>query len=161
MDKKISFLNQEYKKGLGRYQYFLKCKNVLLSSRPNQFREQIRSIHREMAPLSVFLTQKRKYFLQELEPFLSKAFFDIFSEECKLDMILDSPFLSLEERDIFKFFENRAREDESRGHMTSGIHRDDYMLLFNGLNVGGILLPRATESGFFGPYICLYRSFEV
>ncbi len=160
MDKKISLLREEYKKVLGRYNYFLKCKNRLLSFRPNKFREQIRSLNRDMASASIFLTQKRKTFLRELTPLVTKVFFEIFSEESRLDIALDSQVASLNEKEVFELFENMFKKDESVGYMKYGAHRDDYVLLFNGINASEFCSLGQQKIGFLGlifAYIVLFK----
>ena len=160
MDKKISLIRREYKKVLGKYNYFLKCKNRLLSLRPNRFREQIRSLNREMASTSLFLTQKRQCFLRELGPLVTKAFFKIFSEECRLDVVLDSRMASLDEKRIFELFESTVQRDESVGYMKYGAHKDDYVLLFNGIDAGEFCSLGQQKVGLLGLIFAYIGLFE-
>ena len=135
IDTKISSLKEEYKKALGKYNSFIKHKNKLLSLRPDRYREQIKSLNKSIAPISFFLTQERKIFLQELAPWISKAFAEIFFQDSNLDITLKSPLSFLSEKGILKLLDDSMGLDESLGHTKCGGHGDDYLLFFNGLPV--------------------------
>ena len=134
MDQKISLMDESYKKVLKDYNKLLKFKNNLLSTRPIQFREQVLAIDRELAPLSFLLTQKRTDFLKELGPILQKSFHRLFSRNHELSIFLDSKLSAMNTEEIFKFLRNNSQKDEAAGRMIHGVHRDDYLFFFDGMN---------------------------
>ena len=134
MDQHISILDPVYKKTLSRYTSSLRFRNSLLSKKPSQYREQINAIDIELAKSSFLLTQLRFKFLNEIESYCTQTFKDIFSEEHLLKITLDTRVQGLSEQDIFDMLQSRIQKDEIVGHTTYGIHKDDYVLLFDGLN---------------------------
>lgn len=134
IDDHLSQLDTKYKSELARYQKSLRFRNKLLSKKPSEFRKQIEAIDREMAPLSYYLTATRLSFIEELKPFVQKAFFDLFSEEHLLEITLDTK-MTLQNPSIYFDLATKNREkDEILGYTHYGIHKDDYVLLFDGLN---------------------------
>jgi DNA replication and repair protein RecF len=134
MDQHISILDPVYKKTLSRYTSSLRFRNSLLSKKPPQYREQINAIDIELAKSSYALTQMRMKFLGEIEEFCTQTFKEIFSEEHLLKITLDTRVQGMSEQDIFDMLQSRIQKDEIVGHTTYGIHKDDYVLLFDGLN---------------------------
>jgi DNA replication and repair protein RecF len=134
MDQHISQLDSIYKKTLSRYTSSLRFRNSLLSKKPPHYRDQINAIDIELAKTSFALTQLRIQFLKDMESYCTDTFKKIFSEEHVLKISLDSRVIGLSEEDIFNMLQSRIQKDEIVGHTTYGIHKDDYVLLFDGLN---------------------------
>jgi DNA replication and repair protein RecF len=84
--------------------------------------------------LSMYLTARRVEFLKEIEPFIADTFQQIFSEKHKLQISLDSRIINLSAISVQKIFLNNLETDCERGHTSYGPHKDDYVLLFDGLN---------------------------
>ncbi len=134
VDTHLSQLDSVYKKNLSKYSGSLKFRNSLLFKKPSRFREQIKAIDSEMASLAVSLTIRRRHFLKELEPFTEKTFKEIFGEEHRLTMNLDSRVVDANPQKYLQILAENFSKDEAIGHTSYGVHRDDYVLLFNGLN---------------------------
>ncbi len=134
IDHHLSLLDNDYKSHLKRYNQFLKNRNALLTKKPGQYREQIRAIDQDLAPLSVYLTAKRKGFLEELSPLTSQIFKNIFDEIHQLDIHLDTEFNSSTAENAFNALRQGIEADSQRGHTQAGVHKDDYVLHFDGLN---------------------------
>ncbi|WP_417337028.1 DNA replication/repair protein RecF [Halobacteriovorax marinus] len=134
MDQHISQIDSNYKKCLSRYNSSLRFRNSLLSKKPAKYLEQIRAIDLELARYSCILTNTRLKFLSEIESFCTQTFKEIFSEEHLLKITLDSRVIGASEDDIYQMLQERLPKDEIVGHTTYCVHKDDYVLLFDGLN---------------------------
>lgn len=134
IDDHIAQLDPDYKKALSRYTKSLRFRNKLLSTKPPQFQKQIQAIDLEMAESSIFLTQRRMKFLEEIRPFVRSAFYDLFSEEHDLEIMLDTKISQMTKEDYIDMCQKNAEKDQIIGHTSYGIHKDDYVLLFDGLN---------------------------
>ena len=133
-DQHISLLDKDYKKALGKYTSALRSRNVLLSKKPPAFREQIKAFDVELAANSVHITEKRVAFIKEMTPFTNGIFKKIFAEEHQLEIEISSKVVGLDQNQIFELLQSNLEKDEMRCVTSYGIHKDDYVLLFNGLN---------------------------
>ena len=130
----LSQLDFSYKKNLKRYNEILKFRNSLLQKRPYQYRQQIKAIDSEMAPLAINISSRRRKFLEEIQPFVQKVFQDIFDVNDSLRINLESQVVSSDDREYLKMLEQNLIKDEQLRRTSYGVHRDDYTLLLNGLN---------------------------
>lgn len=133
-DQYISFIDAEYKKVLNRYQKQLRFRNSLLSKKPPKFLEQIEALDIEFSESSLLLTNKRIQFLKELSPISGKTFQQIFSEVHDLDIQLDSKVMGMNSNQIYLYMRQNIEKDTVCGFTTYGIHKDDYLLLFDQIN---------------------------
>ncbi|MBT5096136.1 MAG: AAA family ATPase, partial [Halobacteriovoraceae bacterium] len=133
-DQHIGVLNPEYKKVLNKYNTALRFRNALLSKKPSHFLEQIKAMDPELAKYSKILTDSRKAFLLEIQSYCSGAFKEIFSEEHLLEIQLDSKVSGWSESQIYDLLQSNLQKDTLIGHTRYGVHKDDYTLLFDGLN---------------------------
>ena len=134
LDYFIGQLDENYKKSLSKYTLALRFRNTLLSKKPNKYKEQIIASDGELSLLSMYLTARRLEFLKEIELLLEDTFQQIFSERHKLQINLDSRIINLSAINVQKLFLNNLETDCDRGHTSYGPHKDDYVLLFDGLN---------------------------
>lgn len=134
LDYFLSQLDDQYKKSLSKYTLALRFRNTLLNKKPSRFKEQILAGDVELSQLSYFLTKKRVEFLEALEPLLGETFQSLFSEKHNLKINLDSRIIGMSVENIQKLFANNIETDSDRGHTSYGPHKDDYVLLFDGLN---------------------------
>lgn len=134
IDYFLSQLDGQYKKNLSKYIQALRFRNALLAKKPSKFKEQVIAADGELAALSVALTARRIDFLNEIEPFIGDTFQQIFSDKHKLQINLDSRIIGLSANQVQKVLLNNLETDCERGHTSYGPHKDDYVLLFDGLN---------------------------
>lgn len=134
LDYFLSQLDDLYKKGLSKYTLALRFRNTLLNKKPSRFKEQVLAGDVELSQLSYFLTKKRVEFLEALEPILGETFQSLFSEKHNLKINLDSRIIGMSSENIQKLLANNIETDSDRGHTSYGPHKDDYVLLFDGLN---------------------------
>ena len=134
LDYFLSQLDDQYKKNLAKYTLALRFRNTLLNKKPSRFKEQVVAGDVELAQLSFHLTKKRVEFLEALEPLIAETFQSLFSEKHNLKINLDSRIIGSSPESIEKLFGNNLEKDCDRGHTSYGPHKDDYVLLFDGLN---------------------------
>lgn len=134
VDQHLGLLDKSYKTVLNKYTKSLRFRNSLLSKKPPHYLNQIRAIDLEIAKYSVQLTNRRIQFLKEIEIYCTQTFKEIFSEEHILKISLDSRVIGLTEQNIYDMLQERLQKDEIIGHTSYGVHKDDYVLLFDGLN---------------------------
>ncbi len=134
IDYFLSQLDVDYKKNLTKYNTAIKFRNTLLSKKPSKYREQVLAGDVELANLSTYLTAKRIDFIEALEPIIEETFQQLFSEKHSLKINLDSRIIGASASNVQKMLANNLENDCERGHTTYGPHKDDYVLLFDGLN---------------------------
>jgi DNA replication and repair protein RecF len=134
IDYFLSQLDINYKKQLAKYTIALRFRNTLLKKKPYKYKEQIIASDGEFSILSMYLTARRLEFVKEIEPFISETFQQIFSEKHNLQINLDSRIINLSAINVQKLYLSNLEADCERGHTSYGPHKDDYVLLFDGLN---------------------------
>lgn len=133
-DYHIGLLNPYYKKNMNAYGKLLRMRNHLLSHKPEKYLEQIKAIDTDFCRLIFEITCERLKFLSELKNFLSSNFQKLFEEKHQLEVNLDSKFSQKSKEIILKIVEENLSKDCLAGMTRVGIHRDDFVLHFDGLN---------------------------
>lgn len=133
-DYHIGLLNPAYKKQLSAYAKLLRMRNHLLSNKPDKFLEQIKAIDIDFCRLIGEITLERQKFLIELKTYLSNNFQMLFEEKHLLEVNLDGKFANKTSENITKIVEEYLSKDCLAGMTRVGIHRDDFVLSFDGLN---------------------------
>ncbi len=134
IDYFLSQLDDNYKKSLSKYTIAMRFRNTLLNKKPSKYKEQVLAGDIELSKLSWTLTNKRIEFLEAIAPIIEETFHSLFSEKHSLKINLDSRIIGLTPENIQKVFANNLETDVERGHTSYGPHKDDYVLLFDGLN---------------------------
>ncbi|MFL5785210.1 MAG: DNA replication/repair protein RecF [Bacteriovoracaceae bacterium] len=134
MDSHISLMDKEYRQIHGRFTRAMRFRNSVLGIGGKSVSTQLRAIDEQIADYSAILTSKRHDFLNELNKFITPTFRAIFSEENTLQMNLDSLFLLWDSQKIYDFYRHQESSDIKAGVTQVGIHRDDFIFSFNGLN---------------------------
>ena len=134
VDSHISLGDKEYKQVLGRFQKSMKFRNSVLAIGGKSASSQLKAIDDQVAEYSAILTQKRYEFLTALNNFITPTFKAIFSEEHSLELNLDSLFVHWDKKKIFDFYRHQENADLKAQVTQVGIHRDDFIFTFDGLN---------------------------
>lgn len=134
MDSHLSLINEDYKKYLNRFQKALKFRNSLLAFRSREALAQLKAIDEQIAEYSQIMTQYRILFLKDLNFVISHTFKKIFSQEHQLELDLESSFKNWDKSKIYDFYRHSEEKDIKAGLTQVGIHRDDYIFSFDGLN---------------------------
>lgn len=134
VDQNLSLISDEYKNSLSRYNQVLKQRNTLLSKQPSKFKEQISVLDDQMALYSKIILDLRLHFVNDLKIYCRETFKIIFDEAHDLELKIESRFLDATQGEIKEYFEKNREKDIMIGHTSYGIHRDDYVFLFDGFN---------------------------
>lgn len=133
-DSHISLMNKEYKQVLGRFQKSMRFRNSVLAIGGKNASAQLRAIDLQVADYSAFITGVRLEFLRGLNQYITPTFRSIFSEQHALELELDSMFIQWDAQKIFDFYRHQEAQDIKCEVTQVGIHRDDFIFSFNGLN---------------------------
>lgn len=134
VDSHISLGDKEYRQVLTRFQKAMKFRNSVLAFGGKNTSTQLRAIDDQVSDYSAFITQKRFEFLTALNTFITPTFKAIFSEEHALELTLDSQFVHWDKKRIFDFYRHQENIDIKAEVTQVGIHRDDFIFSFDGLN---------------------------
>jgi DNA replication and repair protein RecF len=134
VDSHISLGDKEYRQILTRFQKSMKFRNSLLGLGGKNVGNQLKAIDEQVAEYSAILTQKRYDFLTSLNEFITPTFRAIFSEIHTLELTLDSLFIHWDKKKIFDFYRHQESADIKAQVTQVGIHRDDFIFSFDGLN---------------------------
>lgn len=160
MDSHISLGDREYRQILGRFQKSMKFRNSVLYMGGKNASGQLRAIDEQIAEYSAIITQKRFEFLSALNEFITPTFKAIFSEDHALELNLESLFVHWESKKIFDFYRHQENTDLKAGVTQVGIHRDDFIFSFDGLNAYEFCSLGQQKMGFLSlifAYIELFR----
>ena len=159
-DSHLSLIDKEFKKTLGRFHKAMKFRNSVLGIGGKNVSMQLNAIDQQVAEYSSFITQKRYEFLQELNLHITPTFKSIFSEEHRLQLDLDSMFVHWDTQKVFDFYRHQEKNDIKAKITQVGIHRDDFIFSFDGLNAFEFCSLGQQKMGFLSlifAYIELFR----
>lgn len=134
IDSHISLGDKEYRQVMTRFQKSMKFRNSVLYYGGKNASSQLIAIDEQVAEYSEILTKKRHEFLTALNEFITPTFKAVFAEEHQLLLNLDSLFLHWDKKKIFDFYRHQENVDLKAQVTQVGIHRDDYIFSFDGLN---------------------------
>lgn len=160
MDSHISLTDREYKQVLGRFQKSMRFRNSILGMGGKNASSQLRAIDEQVSDYSAFITQRRFEFLNELNRHITPTFRAIFAEEHQLQLDLDSQFLHWDAKKIYDFYRHQEITDIKAQVTQVGVHRDDYIFNFDGLNAFEFCSLGQQKMGFLSlifAYIELFR----
>jgi DNA replication and repair protein RecF len=160
LDSHLSLMDSEYKQILGRFQKSMRFRNSVLGMGGKLAVTQIRAIDEQVSSYSAVITQKRHEFLNDLNGHVTPTYKAIFSAEHHLKMELESMFLGWDEKKIFDFYRHQEMSDLKSQVTQVGVHRDDSIFSFDGLNAFEFCSLGQQKMGFLSlifAYIELFR----
>ena len=134
IDNLMRDLYPDYKKFHNDYKKSLKFRNELLSKKPNQFLMQLDAIEKELSKNQIEVTKKREFFLNELNPYLSKTFKSIFDDDHLLNLELERNIGILDYDSLLEYYRSSRQKELILGRTGHGAHRDNYTFFFDGMN---------------------------
>lgn len=134
IDSHISLIDKEYRQILGKHQKAMRFRNSVLGMGGKSISSQLMAIDDQVSEFSAIITKKRNEFLNLLNQFITPSFKEIFSEVHNLEINLESLFLHWDKIKIFDFYRHQEGTDIKAGMTQVGIHRDDMIFSFDGLN---------------------------
>jgi DNA replication and repair protein RecF len=134
IDTYLSMLDPAYKRCLSQFNTSLRFRNNLLSKKPQNYKEQILANNPKLSELTVNLIRSKKQFLKEIKQYCDLTFKIIFNNVHNLELELTSKFARNSYEEVLMYYNSSIEKDSIIGHTTSGVHRDDYIFLFDGYN---------------------------
>lgn len=134
IDSHLSLGDKEYRQILTRFQKSMRFRNSVLAIGGKNTSIQLRAIDEQVAEYSAFITNRRVQFLNSLNEFITPTFKAIFAEEHQLKLSIDSMFIHWDAKKIFDFYRHQENVDIKAEMTQVGVHRDDYIFDFDGLN---------------------------
>jgi DNA replication and repair protein RecF len=159
-DSHLSLMNKEYRQNLGRFQKAMKFRNSILKYGGKNASMQLRAIDEQISEYSAFITQTRYEFLTQLNEHITPTFKSIFAMEHTLQLDLESMFVHWDAKKIFDFYRHNEATDMKAEVTQVGIHRDDFIFSFDGLNAFEFCSLGQQKMGFLSlifAYIELFR----
>ena len=159
-DRNLSAIDPHYRKCLRDYNQALKMRNTLLFTKSTDFLGQLKAIDGEMAQYAFLILQKRTQFIGQLKNFFVETFHQLFSQNHKMEVKIQTKFGGLSVEEIYIAMQNQREKDLLSGRTNYGVHRDDYMLLFDGLNAFEVCSLGQQKMSFLGlsfAYIELFK----
>lgn len=159
LDSHLSLIDNEYKKTLAAFTKAMKFRNSLLPMGPRT-QLQLRAIDEQVAAQSALITAKRMEFAQELTNYITPCFSQIFDEQHQLVLELDSLFAQWDAKKIYDYYRHQESIDYKNGVTQVGVHRDDVVFTFDGLNAFEFCSLGQQKMGFLSlifAYIELFR----
>lgn len=160
IDSHLGLIDKEYKQVLGRFQKSMRFRNSILAMGGKNASAQLRAIDEQIADYSALITHKRMDLLQELNRFITPSFQEIFAEEHRLQLDLDSQFALWDRQKVFDFYRHQEMSDIKAQVTQVGVHRDDFIFSFDGLNAFEFCSLGQQKMGFLSlifAYIELFR----
>ncbi|MBO7718295.1 DNA replication and repair protein RecF [Candidatus Saccharibacteria bacterium] len=134
-DKFFSQLDESYNQSLLRYEKALKQRNELLKN--DSSTENIFSWNLLLAKYGISLTNYRQKFVDEINSELTKTYRSIAKNEDQVIINYVSEATDFTESKYLKKLEVNYEKDHLLGHTSFGVHRDDYVFLFNEKEANG------------------------
>ncbi|HXH75088.1 MAG TPA: DNA replication and repair protein RecF [Bacteriovoracaceae bacterium] len=160
IDSHLSLMDAEYRQVLGRFQKSIRFRNSVLGMGGKTVSTQLRAIDEQVASYSEILTTKRHEFMIELNHHITPTYKAIFSNDHVLKLELDSLFLHWDAQKIFDFYRHQEASDIKSQITQVGVHRDDCIFSFDGLNAFEFCSLGQQKMGFLSlifAYIELFR----
>ena len=133
----ISQTNKKYFYMIGRYEKVLANRNKLLKSTKdiNVIKDSIDIWDRSLSELAEKIYLERKKFIEELNPYASKAHEYISGGKEKIEIKYISSFEDDYKNKMMKALSKNLEKDFQLGYTTVGIHRDELDIYLNGVEV--------------------------
>jgi DNA replication and repair protein RecF len=161
IDSHFSLICPDYKKNLNKFNKTLKFRNAVLKMGPNSTNKaQLSAIDEQFCEYTQILADLRENLLEQFNEFITPVFKELFAEKNKLNIIRHTTVNSTNKQIIAESLKNLAMTDFYAQTTTQGIHRDDYIFLFDGMNAFNYSSLGQQKMGFISlmfAYIELFR----
>lgn len=134
MDDFLRQLYPSYKTSLNRYKKSLKFRNQLLIKKGSYLDSQLDAIEKELSICSVEILKYRDHFLEEISSFLKSIFHEIFHENHELSLSIKKNMNFKNIDDFIREYKKSRERELYLNKTTRGVHLDDYIFFFNGMN---------------------------
>ncbi len=134
MDSHLSLMDHDYRKILGKFQKSMRFRNSVLSIGGKNGSNQLKAIDEQVSEYSEIITAKRLEFISGLNQQITSTFKAVFAEEHQLQLDLESLFSLWDRKKIYDFYRHQESVDFKAQVTQVGVHRDDFIFHFDGLN---------------------------
>jgi DNA replication and repair protein RecF len=134
MDSHLSLMDSDYRKILGKFQKSMRFRNSVLSIGGKNGSNQLKAIDEQVSEYSEIITVKRLDFISGLNQQITSTFKAVFAEEHQLQLDLESLFSLWDKKKIYDFYRHQESIDFKAQVTQVGVHRDDFIFHFDGLN---------------------------
>lgn len=135
LDHYLSLYSENYKKNLAKYNKSLRFRNSLLSYGVSEAaKDQLASIDEQIAEYCHVLMHERANFIEGINQYLNSTFRAIFSEAHELKLVYQSKFPTFDKEKIYQILRESEDFDFQTKRTRYGVHRDDFIFEFDGLN---------------------------
>ncbi len=129
-DRLFSQLDENYSDSLSRYEKALKQRNELLK-KENVTKDMLFSWNIILSKYGTDLNRFRKTFVQDINSKLTNTYRSISKNQDSIELDYKSELSNMTDNQYLQKLENGFQKDFYLGHTTIGVHRDDYIFLFN------------------------------
>ena len=138
LDMEIGQVDSHYIHHLTQYTKILKHRNELLKKfvENDEHNLMLEVLTKQICPHFLYLINKRKWFLSELEVYAKDVHTHItdFEENIMFKYLNSAKSDLISEEEIFKKYERFFQQDKKMKTTTIGPHRDDFLILINDMN---------------------------
>ncbi len=131
----ISSVDKEYRTNLKKYETLINQKNSILKQKVKYDPILLEVINKDLAKYILYLSTKRSQFLKKISNIFKKTYKNIFSEDIKIDIDLNSSFSGLFFDEILKKLQQGLNDEIQSKVSLRGSHKDDYDILIDGFLV--------------------------
>jgi DNA replication and repair protein RecF len=131
----LSQTDRLYLEKLVEFNHLLKQRNGLLraaQSSGSQDRDLMELYNEQLIPLSEFIYEARKKFIQEINPALQKEYAHLVQSGEQVEV---QYFSDLDSQSIHSLLKENQEKDWLAGRTSQGVHLDEYQFLLNGFEV--------------------------
>lgn len=130
LDRELSKIDNKYLNDMLIYNKLIKQRNELLKSDDVYKNQVIDVIDEKICDLQIYLINKRKWFLQELENVI-KSFNVSISDIYDLKLIYECDFKIIDKKEMLKDYINTRSKDIERASTGIGVHKEDFKVCIN------------------------------
>ena len=131
----MSSVDNEYRANLKKYETLISQKNSILKQKVKFDPILLEVINKDLARYILYLSTKRSEFLKKISSIFKNTYKDIFSEDIKIDIGLNSSFSGLVYDDILEKLQLGLSDEIQSRVSLRGSHKDDYDILIDGFLV--------------------------
>lgn len=135
-DRIFGDFNEEYSEALSRYEKALKQRNELLKNE-NLTESSLFSWNLLLAKYGTKIYNFRKEFVDEINQDFNNIYHSIAENDDYVELIYKTEFKDITETKYLKILEENTSRDIKVEHTTFGIHKDDFVFMFNNCEANG------------------------
>lgn len=129
-DRYFSQIDEEYSVCLTRYEKALRQRNEILKS-DNPSSSSLFSWNILLAKYGTYINRTRKRLIEEINQVLPDTYFGIANKKDNISIFYKTDVTFENENQYLNILETNTKKDILLGHTSFGVHRDDFIFIFN------------------------------